>query len=903
MKIAKQHPDNQGNRKYPQARGPERREDAVTPAYELRVPPAVLASILAVFAVYLFSLCWKNFPMFPYIFQLIRDSWRNDSAKLFPVFPGFLVNWGLNSMGILVLGVFEAVSWGAGRQAVRWGLGRVPGGLTGFLFSIAIGNGIIGTMALGLGLNGLIGGIVFAVLLGVPFLLILKPYLLRGTGDTAAGRPSKRAGFSALGRVEWVLLGFCIFICGYNLLSALQPEWFYDSLVYHLALPSRWITEHRICHLPDTFIASYPLLQEMQYLVFISLGIDIPARLLHWLNGIECMAGVYLMARPVLGRNGAMLAAAIFASLPPIRFLHYITMVELGLSRYTMLALFAFMTANKLLPAGDGKVLPRRAWLLLCAWCLGLGHATKFLGIFVSIIVIGQLAIDAIRTRSSPKKALGDAALIIAWASVWTLPWLFKNWLFAGNPVFPMLGRYFPTNDWDENINNRWMKDNTRYGTGRGSLSSWLLMPVMASVGTREFGTFSLNPFFLLFLPLLVFVARIPPAIKFMAGSTAVYFVMWSLSSQQTRFMIPISTVASVATAFVVSKAFVGRMPLQLLAWAASGWIFIDSFAGEAQNRLKTRTLVPLLSGRMSREDFLAQSVTYYRTAEMANKIIPKYDRVVFMGGGESYHVKSRVICPSPYDKSAVGELAKRATTTEELRLLFRRKRVTHIMYNEYQVNEFSPYGIFDWGNKAQAIFIDFLSRYGKLVLRGDGVYLFSIQDRPIPAESRKTGKLLCFYPPENIGKVAELAPRANKLVEERKYGESLALVNEMIALLPEYTQGFAYRAYIHECMQDTGNSLVDYKAAVRMGYPPITAYLNLGLLYEKKKLYREAFAAYREAVEIEPGYTPARERYAEIAAVLGQNDLALELFSGLAKLSPEKTYFADMVQALKARK
>ena len=886
----------------PNSKKADGQTQAIAPLIELRIPPSVLSILFTVFAGYLFVECWKYFPLFPYIFDVILEAWNRDAANLIPSFPGFFIVWGWNIVSIVLVTVFEIVSWQTGRKAFSWGTGRKPRGLIGALFSLAIGNGILGTGSLGLGLTGLISRLVFVVLLFVPFSFFIGNIVRLRKSGLVAGNPIlafKTAHFSLL---DWALAGFCAFITLYNILPALQPEWFYDSLVYHLALPARWLTEHRICHLPDTFIATYPFLQEMQYLIFLSIGIDTPTRLLHWINGIECMAGVYLIARSLLGRTGALLAAAIFASLPPLRFLQYSSMVELGLSRYSVLAMFAFMSSNGMLKDGKADIFPRRAWLILCAWCLGLGHATKYLGIFISLIIFIQIVIDWTKAKTGLKRLLADMTLVTAWASVWTIPWLFKNWLFAGNPVFPMLGWLFPSSLWDANINRRWMEDNTRYGTGHGSVLNWLKMPVLASAGTADFGTFSLNPFFLLFLPLLVFIRGIPASIRFMAGSAAIYFILWAVSSQQTRFFIPIAPMASVATAFVITRAGEGRNLLKGLLWAATFWVFLSSLIGEAQNRLTTKSLIPYSMGRISKSSFLIQGVQYYRSIENANLLIPRDSRVIFLGGDESYYLEKRLICSSIYDRSAIGEMAKIASSPSNMRRLFKNKRITHLVYHEPRAMEYIRYGVFDWGEKAQNIFISFLSQYARLLYQGDGVYLFEFSGKPLPDAIRKMGRPLCFYKPDIISTIQDKLNQANNLIGESRFAEGLQVTQELIRIAPDFVQGYSYRGFMQERLNNQAEAMNDYKKAIRLGYPPMTAYYNLGLLYEMKKQYNQALAIYQEGIAVEDHFYPLKERCAESAFILGRNALALSLFSELAPLYPDKPAYQARIDEIKFR-
>jgi len=869
------------------------------PAFGLRIGPIKLGVLFASFSVLLFEQWWHHFPIVLRVFSMY---WARDAKSMLPVFPGFLTMWGDNAVSTLVLAAFEVVSWRAGRRALSWVTGREQKGLWGFLLATGLGNGILGTLTLGIGMNGLLFRPVFTVLLAVPLAFSIWRAFRWRHARAAAGNPVVIPRIPALGRLEWVFLGFSVFISLFNYIPALEPEWFYDSLVYHLGVPSRWLVHNKVCALPDTFFSNFPFLQEMQYMFFLALGRDISARLLHWFNGVQCMLVTYALARPLLGRSGGLIAAAVFSSLPQLRFLQHVTMVELGLSWFAGLAMHAFMRASGLAPGGEGeKPVPRRAWLFLAAWFLGLGQGTKYLGIFISALLVGWLVLEILRGRANTRRTVLDVALITVWGSVWTGPWLAKNWLFTGNPVFPMMGTVFPAINWDAPLHGRWMHDNTKYGTGRGSLFNWLLMPIAASVETPHFGTFTLNPFFLVVLPVLVFLRGVLPPIRFLGGIAGAFFVVWMLTSQQTRFLMPVAPAASVATAFVITMAFQGRRVLAFIVKAAAAWMFLVSAYGEIQNRYTNNAMVPFVMGSLGRSGILDMGVQYYQAVKAANAGMPERGRLLFLGGDENYYCRRPLVCSSIYDRCAAGEMAKLAKSPEDLRERMRRRRITHILYYEPRADEYSPNGMFDWGDDAKKRFLSFWWQYGNLVFQGRGTFLFELTDKPLPAASRKTGVPLCFHPPETIVKERDLMLKADALFQAEKYDDGLQVTKDLVKMMPDLAHAWSYHAYAWGAVRDIARATSCYEKSIRLGFPTVAAYYNLGVLYEQEKRYNDAIAIYLRGLGVEPGYTQLKERTAELAFSLGKNDLALRLFTELASVNPEKPRFAGRVRELKA--
>jgi len=929
------------------------------PAYGMRLHPVLFSLLFAAFAGYICYQWWTHFPIQPRVF---REYWSRDSKFLIPNFPGFVQMWWPSLLSVLLLACFEVVSWRAGARLLAWVFPAPPSGLWGFLLGLGLGNGMLGTATLGFGLSGLIKPSIFWTILAVPLVIeiwIYTRYLKNTYGvkfdqyfsefvawfvlllrfrrfmhpfnDDAAESfkilfwffmfaylvfiawrtikafnlirthilPENR--LLKLSLFEKVMAGFSVFIVMYNFVPVLEPEWFYDSLVYHLAVPSRWLVHGRICSLPDTFFSNFPFLQEMQYMFFLVLGNDIAARILHWTEGIICAVTAYAIAAPLMGRTTGIVAAAVFCSLPQLRFLQHVTMVELGLGWLAVLATMCFMRATGLMPVKAGETSSRRAWLFLAAWYLGFGQGTKYLGLFISAILAGWLLLELTKGRGTWKRLAGDLALITAWGSVWTAPWLAKNFLFTGNPVFPMLGGLLPALNWDRQLYERWMFDNTKYGTGRGSIIAWIRMPMEASVETAHFGTFTLNPFFLVFLPVLLVLKRIPAPVVFLGAYSAVYSLVWALTSQQTRFLMPMAPQAAVAVAFLLMKAWEGRRLVGGVVWAAGAWIFLVSAYGEFQNRFTNNAMVPYMNGHISKADILDMGVQYYRTIQAANRLVPPGRRLIFLGGDENYYFTKPMICSSIYDRCAIGELAKLARDPEDLRRLFMRRRISHLLVHEPRCDEYSTGGMFEWGEKPRKIFLDYWHTYGRIVYQSKGVFLFDLTGPPIPAGSRKQGVPLCFYPSSTVTKAKLLMARADAFFQAERFDDAQEATAELITTIPAVAHAWSYRAYAVGALKKNNESIRCYEKSIRLGYPTVAAFYNLGYLYEKTSRYGEALGIYMQGLDVERDYVALKERAAELSYTFRQFGPALVLFEEIAATGHASPTSLDRLKELRA--
>jgi len=977
---------------------------AAPPPSDLRVEPWLFTAMFFAAALGFSFVLWQQFPVIP---ELFAAYWQRDRGYLIPAFPGFFLTWTSNSVITLHLAAYLLVSWEAGRRALRWSLGADPEPLWAVLFSIGLGNGILGTLTLGLGLVGLLdpqvfwtvclAGVAWAVrslMRGLPLhrtdLVAPAPGVAEpAAGAAAAGWPgapvvdrvtgyalaavvagcalglamavnrsllvnyvtltqgatwmaSAAAGvlaWSALVRwiggtprvrraVAWTLAGFAALIVVLNFLPAFEPEWFYDSLVYHLAFPGQWMIRHKIFALEYSFISNYPLLQEMQYTFFLALGNDVAPKLLHWAHGVLVALAVFAAGRTLRGTSTGLVAACIFLSQPTLRFLHHITMVELGLAWFEILATMAILAAcgwgsRTERPSGDlvrGGI-SRRAWVVLAGWFLGFAHGTKYIGLWASVLLLGLWLLEELRTTRPRRPALATLALAVGWASVWTGAWLGKNWLFTGDPIAPILTRFFPALHWDAPLYARWMVDNTKYGTAHAgllttlkevpafltlapaaatqNLRDWLMMPTLASIDVSSFGTFTLNPIPLLFVPCLFAARRAPAPVRALAVYAGIYAVLWATSAQQTRFLYPVVAQAAVPAAFVIVELGAGAWLVRGVLTLAAAWMLFVAAFGEIHNRFSNNALVPYTMGQMDRLGLLHMGVQYYDAVEKANQAVRPRDRLLFVGGDESFYCSRNRICNSIYDRPTLGTMARAAVSGDDLLAKLRRLRVTHLLVYEARCEEYAGYGIFNWGGPAQRRYLDMMGAHGKLVAADKGVFLFELTDRPVPPALRKVGTPSYFYPLDVLTRSRETIGKLDTLFQQKRFPEALVLCDELEKMIPDVTHVHAYRAYALGQVKRVKDSIAEYELAIKDGYPTGVVYYNLALLLENQKKLPRALTMYLAAVELDPGLAHARSQAFEIALALRRFPLALKLGKDVLEANPGDASVRERVRRL----
>jgi len=377
--------------------------------------------------------------------------------------------------------------------------------------------------------------------------------------------------------------------------------------------------------------------------------------------------------------------------------------------------------------------------------------------------------------------------------------------------------------------------------------------------------------------------------VKFLAWYSTGYFVVWALSSQQTRFIYPMVAPAAVAVAFVVTRLGRESTATRGVLAVSAAWLLIVSSFGQFHNRYSNNALVPFTFGQLDRDGLLRVGVNYYETIEQANRVVPPGSRLVFLGGDESFYLARGRICNSIYDRSELSRLADRAADARDMLDELRKQRITHMIVNELRCEEYASagYGMFEWSEKAKKVFLDMWATYGRLAFVSHGVFLFELSPRPIPQPERKTGYPSYFHPPEVVQKSRDIVGAIDRAVGKGQIEEAYRLADELVRMIPGTAHAWAYRAYANSSMKRRKAAISDYQRAIKVGYPTGVVYHNLALLLEDEKRYPEALTCYLSAIRLEGNIGQALPRAADIALGLGRIPLALQLAERAYEMNP----------------
>jgi hypothetical protein len=365
-------------------------------------------------------------------------------------------------------------AWGVGRLLLR--ALRATEAMTHlerFVFATGLGLAALSLLTLGCGLAGflnrwLLGGAIIAAIVAEAAIRVLR----RG-GPVPSESPVADAR-----ALKWsCLLTAVPFLLAIGL-GAMLPSFDFDVKEYHLQGPKEYFQNGRIAFLPHNVYTSFPFFTEMLSLLGMVLRDDWQRGALAGKAVLACFApltslGLYAAGRRWFGTVAGCLAALIHITTPWTYRISIIAYAEGGLSFYLFAALFAVMLGIQARVRRPSEAVASSArqhdglgrpscLFLLAGLFAGSAMACKYPGVVQVVIPLGIAVAVFPRFISVAnaewwKQGLRHGCAFAVGTAIAVGPWLLKNTVETGNPVYPLLYSVFGGRDWDADLNAKWL--------------------------------------------------------------------------------------------------------------------------------------------------------------------------------------------------------------------------------------------------------------------------------------------------------------------------------------------------------------------------------------------------------------------------------------------------------------
>lgn len=434
-----------------------------------------------------------------------------------------------------------------------------------------------------------------------------------------------RASRSSLEHAVSTAGGFLLLAVLVGLSLAPPVDW--DTLAYHLEVPREWLAAHRILLPVDNFHAAFVGLQHILYLPLLGAGsVGGPAAF----NAIlAVLAGfaIAAFAQEMYGRRAGRIACWLFWANPLVLLVAVTPRVDVTV------ILFAVVAHLAVLKALSGPA--SSSMLMLASVITGMTVGIKYVALafvpaFVPLLLIGVVQASGRNLRRAAKLCAGIALGGVVGAA----PWLLKNWLLVGTPLYPFLARqrlepwlvsaygsqFIPT-EMVSVVSGVLRTIRSPFNIGDLFFRPWRLM---ADPGNQ----YSAPTLALWLLPLGVLLPRKRVA-AFLAVPALIFAAVVLLQSRETnlRYLLPALPPLLIVVAAVMDHAtrLSGRGGNVLVAVLLG--ILLAPTAIAVAARVRESPTLAYLTGRASRLDYLEhywESGSYMPVVEWANQHLPK---------------------------------------------------------------------------------------------------------------------------------------------------------------------------------------------------------------------------------------------------------------------------------------
>ena len=579
------------------------------------------------------------------------------------------------ALGLLALLLLLAGS--LGWKALHWLALKNLSHLEQAVMALPLGLGLVAYGVLALGLAGFLHPVAILI-----WLLAVGVWTRQEWSLMVSALPrwvsSQHGTFRQLERRERAVLVVAGLLLTATLLHALTPPWDYDGLMYHLTGPRLFLQAGRILLLPDIWQANGPFTTEMLFTIGLAWGSDILPKLIHLTYGIWFMLATFAFGQRYQGHKEGWIAIALMLGVPLLPMLSSEAYVDIAWALYEFLGLYAILIWQE---KRD------RRWLLAAGLMVGAALGSKYLALG-GLGVLGLWVLWQER-RAGWKEALASGALLGLPAILVAFPWYAKNWFLSGNPLYPFI---FGGTGWTPDRLGQLMEYLNSFGVGR-SVFDYLLLPLNLYIQNKTFGTINAAfdiPGLLLPLAILYVLQPRDRIMNSIAWLSAMRFLVWTVGSQQTRFLLPIfPLLALLGASFLVWAG-----PRLRNRWKASPALIVlltgspilfSVFLQAAFCFVLPPTNV--LLGLESRDAFLQRRVVNYAAIKFVQDNLSDRDRVMMMWDGRAYYCDER--CLPDADQSNWTRLVNSASDPLSVAAHLRSTGITHLLLNEQDAKLF----------------------------------------------------------------------------------------------------------------------------------------------------------------------------------------------------------------------
>ncbi len=586
------------------------------------------------------------------------------------VYLAFLYFWGegilWGNIGetffrIFLLFVFLLVNIGLGKKVLKWLKFKIEPSLESLLFSAGIGLAIFTLLLIGLGLAGFFNKWVGSLLLLGIFLFTYKE--IRDVIHEI--KVKSRNVIPSRISLESTLLFILLIQIVINLFGAAVFPSAWDALSVHLTIPKEWVSLGRIAEGPYYRLGgSLPHNIGILYVMALLIKDPILAKLIHFSFGILTAIGVYVLARKYFSQKIGLLAAVIFYTIPIVSWQSTTAYVDLGLTFYAFLAVYAFV---------NWISVKKNGWLLISAVMTGLSLGSKYTGfLWLGILALGIIINGLVFRKEKWLVSIRNLFLYAISAGLIGSFWYLR---LGKKPVLRFLNDMLRGLSWQKAFGA--VDIRPAIDSISDALVPYLLLPWDMTMHSGSFhGIGGFGVVFIAFLPLLLLPRfRKHAVMKVVVFFSLLYLVAWAWSFPYKRGLISVLPLLSIAVSYIIIEmthlnAFFRRiLGVLVVSVLAFQMLYL---APEGLSKVYQRMTV--FVGLRSQEEYISRNEETYLPFKYINDNLPGEAKVWILNETRTFYCDREYVTVAPriYDTQYVDKVLSRLKSSGITHLFFK---------------------------------------------------------------------------------------------------------------------------------------------------------------------------------------------------------------------------------------
>jgi hypothetical protein len=470
---------------------------------------------------------------------------------------------------------------------------------------------------------------------------------------------------------------------------------------------------------------------ELLYTLGLGIGTELVPNMVSFSTGIFLLLAMYSFCKHFFIERLEILSLFLFVTVPAVMLLMPSTYVEQGLCFFTFMAVygyFKYITAYT-----NGK--PDMRFLVMTGVFTGIAAGIKYTGFMTMFCIMVLLLADKNRNIRYRFGSILKYGLVVF---ITILPWLIKNVVNTGNPVFPFFYNLFGYKNvgWHADTAKAYFAMLTEYDHQSSLFVELFRLPWQIIDNPTRFGggIDILGDFgwvlFLIILVAGVFVKEKSAVLKTLMLYATLHFCLWFVSKPVLRFLYPILPVLAIAAAYVLIKLNEQRvMILRVIVPVIIGLLILSNF----YLYFFVQSIIDPFNvaiGLETKSEYLTRKITNspYPAFEFMNKNLTKTDQVLFLGEQRGFYCRTaRYIATNAFAQNPFIVWANESRNYHRFVDRLKFEQITHILYNKPEGERLRGYGILNFNEQGERNWTELIKSL-HVVYADTNVTLFAVK-------------------------------------------------------------------------------------------------------------------------------------------------------------------------------